>query len=207
MTIIVGLIGLDYFVAITMILLIVGGLTKRTKCWSSREALYGSLPYLLIIILFSIVLLMTTPSVLELLGVAGSTANNLFSELQTSISNAFNMMWTTTATGSTLAWYYIYLPFYIGGAIAFILGDELDMKLVKVLGTLLVFLPILFQIVVSFTAWLPGWSNGLLSQYITIVPTGNYLIDGFTKLANSVLDWMIVALIVSVEKLAPERPA
>lgn len=204
MSIISTYIGFNLFVIITMLLLIVGGLTKRTKCWNTKDVLHGFVPFLLIIILFSIVLLMTTPSVLELLGISSANAVATNTSLQTSINNAYWLLVTSTPNASTLGWYYIYLPMYIIGAIAVTLGDMYDIKIAKAAGVLLVFLPTIITII---SIAIGSGSLGLLNQYMTLTSTGNQYIDGFILLSASTLDWLIAALILSIEKLIPESQA
>lgn len=203
MQVISAFMGFNFYIVITMILIALTGFLKVTKCWSGRAALSAFLPQIFLIILFSMVLIFTSPTSLTVLGIDETTALDTTFSLETFFGEAYTLALTTVPSATTLSWFAIYLPFYIGGLLAFVAGDSLDMKVVKTLAVVAIFIPVALQMVAAFGA-LPGFPGGLLSQFLPTIDTGNIIIDSFLGIAGSVLDWLIVGILLSAEKLIPE---
>lgn len=203
-----GYLGLAIYISIFIGLIAVVQFTSLSRCDTAKKYFFTLLPSFLIIIVLLVFVIFLNGTTLSLLGIDSGVASQAGSDFSGAVGNVWLLAYqgVSTGTAATSNWM-AYGPSLFGAGI-FIMawGDSRDDGITKGFGTLLMFVPLVIDLMLNLSGTPAGLITDLIPQ-LSYLPTGGIMVL-VTMLLNILPDGILLGLLIGlVERSVVEKYA
>lgn len=202
----IPLMGTGVWMFVILIIFIAGAILSLDKCAKPADVFYRILPYILPIIIGAMIILASSNTGLQLLGIESGQALDLSNTTNFMLSHFWELAaFEASIGGAGVSWYW-YLILYIVGGVIYVVADAANFPdIVKGFAGIAIVAPIFIQAGIALTS---GTATGFLGSWLGAEFNWGALgmFGYFMAFAiGSLVDLMIVGLFFGFENIVPEE--